>query len=121
MWCDASGSFLPKCRSNRNGVWDRFSAGPYSFLSTATDLVYPESYPDLWSGIVNSVYGADPKGLVHDTRAWGCPDLVRIGCEATQKIGAKAVISFSNEVVMRLIVGELERRGIPTHGAMWDS
>lgn len=71
--------------------------------------------------IINQVHDADPQALIHDTRALGRPDLVKIAAKAMEEIEAEAVIIISNETVTRIVVGEIERRGVPAYGAIWDS
>ncbi|KAJ6071329.1 hypothetical protein N7499_009343 [Penicillium canescens] len=72
-------------------------------------------------GIPNSVYKADPEAVVWDTRENGRPSLVEIACHAMQEIDAEAVIIISNETVTRIVVGVMERKGVPAFGAIWDS
>ena len=71
--------------------------------------------------LIDQVYQADPLAIVHDTRAHGRPDLVQIACDAMKEIEAEAMIIISNEKVTRLVVGEIERKGVPAYGAIWDS
>lgn len=71
--------------------------------------------------IINQVRDADPQALIHDTRALGRPDLVQIASKAMQEIDAEAVIIISNETVTRIVVGDMERLGVPAYGAIWDS
>ncbi|KAJ6019691.1 hypothetical protein N7522_001758 [Penicillium canescens] len=72
-------------------------------------------------GILDSVYKADPEAVVWDTRENGRPSLVEIACHAMQEIDAEAVIIISNETVTRIVVGVMERKGVPAFGAIWDS
>ncbi|KAJ5165846.1 NRPS-like enzyme [Penicillium capsulatum] len=71
--------------------------------------------------IINQVHDADHHAVIHDTRALGRPDLVQMACRAMQEIEAEAVIIISNETVTRIVVGDMERRGVPAYGAIWDS
>ena len=55
------------------------------------------------------------------TDARGKPDLVQLTYGAVQHCGAEAVICIANQRVTRRVVEELEARGIPAYGAIWDS
>jgi hypothetical protein len=70
---------------------------------------------------LDSVYKADPEAVVWDTRENDRPNLVEIACHAMQEIDAEAVIIISNENVTRIVVGAMERKGVPAFGAIWDS
>ena len=59
--------------------------------------------------------------MVHDTRALGSLDLVQIACHAMDEIEAEAMIIISTETVTRVVVGKMERKGLPAYGAIWDS
>lgn len=71
--------------------------------------------------LIDQVHDADPKAVIHDTRTLGRPDLVRMACDAMEEIEAEAMVIISNEKVTRIVVGEMERKGIPAYGAIWDS
>lgn len=70
---------------------------------------------------MDSVCNADPDALIWNTRKSGRPDLVQLAVNAIDEIDAEAVVIISNETVTRLVVGELERKGVPAFGAIWDS
>ncbi|CAG7920290.1 unnamed protein product [Penicillium olsonii] len=86
-------------------------------------LIWSTPHPEetFGNGIVESVYEADPDASIWDTRKNGRPNLVELACEEMEKIEAEAVVIISNETVTRLVVGELERKGVPAFGAVWDS
>lgn len=71
--------------------------------------------------IIDQVYDADPHALIHDTRRLGRPDLVQLALAAMKEIDAEAIITISNEKVTKIVVGALEKKGIPAYGAIWDS
>jgi len=64
---------------------------------------------------------ADPDAMVIDTSVLGRPDLVKVGYRVYRTTRAEAVFVLSNERVTRRVVYELESRGVPTFGPIWDS
>ena len=59
--------------------------------------------------------------LIWDTDARGKPDLSRLALQAVEETGAEAVIVISNQKLTRRVVHDMESRGIPAYGAIWDS
>ena len=86
-------------------------------------LIWSTSSPPETFGqeIINQVHYADPKAVIHDTRALGRPDLVQMACHAMDEIEAEAMIIISNETVTRIVVREMERKGLAAYGPIWDS
>jgi NAD(P)H-flavin reductase len=77
-----------------------------------------KTYGDEW---VDEILRAQPGALIWDTDARGKPDLVQLAYGAVQAFGAEAVICIANQRLTRQVVQELEARGIPAYGAIWDS
>ncbi|KAL4743012.1 hypothetical protein BDV11DRAFT_216202 [Aspergillus similis] len=71
--------------------------------------------------IVNTVYAADARAVVHDTKVLGRPDLVRICWDTVQEFKAEGVVVISNEKVTKKVVYGMESRGVAAYGAIWDS
>ena len=71
--------------------------------------------------LVEEILQAQPQALIWDTDARGKPDLVQLACGAVQAFGVEAVICIANQGLTRRVVQELEARGIPAYGAIWDS
>ncbi|MGC7097856.1 hypothetical protein ACPZ19_24565 [Amycolatopsis lurida] len=71
--------------------------------------------------LVDEILGVQPDAIVWDTESSGKPDLVALACQAYQATGAEAVICISNKKTTWQVVEELETRGIPAFGAIWDS
>ncbi|WP_431688389.1 hypothetical protein [Hahella sp. NBU794] len=71
--------------------------------------------------LVNDIKAAHPDALIWDTDTHGKPDLARLAYLAYRDTGAEAVICISNKKVTWNVVYELESRGIPAFGAIWDS
>lgn len=77
-----------------------------------------ETYGDQ---LVDEILDVQPNAVIWDTNANGRPDLVKLAYEAVQDFDAEAVIVISNQKLTRLVVYEMESRGIPAFGAIWDS
>lgn len=71
--------------------------------------------------LVEEIMTAQPDALVWDTAEHGKPDMVALAYAAYRDFGAEAVICISNKKLTWLVVHQLERRGIPAFGAIWDS
>jgi hypothetical protein len=71
--------------------------------------------------ILHLVSKADPDALVLDTDQMGRPDLLGVAWRMYKEMDAEAVFVLSNERVTRMVVGGLERRGVPAFGPIWDS
>ena len=77
-----------------------------------------KTYGDEW---VDEILRAQPGALIWDTDERGKPDLVQLVYGAAQACGAEAVICIANQRLTQQVVQELEARGIPAYGAIWDS
>lgn len=71
--------------------------------------------------LVDEILQAQPDALIWDTDVRGKPDLVALAYAAVQSFGAEAVICISNQKLTEQVVEEMEARGIPAYGAIWDS
>lgn len=71
--------------------------------------------------LVNEILGVQPDAVVWDTDTAGKPDLVALAYDAWRRFDAEAVICISNKPTTWRVVEELESRGIPAYGAIWDS
>jgi hypothetical protein len=71
--------------------------------------------------LVDEILAAQPEALIWDTAVSGKPDLVKLAYDAVQSFGAEAVICISNQRLTQQVVEEMEARGIPAYGAIWDS
>ena len=59
--------------------------------------------------------------MIWDTTKHGKPDLLNLALAAYRDFGAEAVFIVSNKPTTFGLVHELERRGIPAFGPIWDS
>jgi hypothetical protein len=71
--------------------------------------------------LVDEILAGQPHATVWDTAVHGKPDMVRLAYAAYVAFGAEAVICISNKKLTWQVVHDLERRGIPAYGAIWDS
>ncbi|SDI97506.1 hypothetical protein SAMN04488074_101185 [Lentzea albidocapillata subsp. violacea] len=71
--------------------------------------------------LVDEILDAQPDAVVWDTAGQGKPDLVALAHDACRRFDAEAVICISNKHTTWHVVEELEARGIPAYGAIWDS
>ena len=71
--------------------------------------------------LVDEVESVQPDAVVWDTTERGKPDLLALALEAYADFGAEAVFIVSNKSTTLRLVHELERRGIPAFGPIWDS
>ncbi|MDX8051803.1 hypothetical protein SK571_20625 [Lentzea sp. BCCO 10_0798] len=71
--------------------------------------------------LVDEILDAQPDAVVWDTAGQGKPDLVALAHDACRRFDAEAVICISNKQTTWHVVEELEARGIPAYGAIWDS
>lgn len=71
--------------------------------------------------LVAEILRAQPGAVIWDTDVRGKPDLVQLAYAAVQDFGAEAVICIANQAVTQRVVEEMEARGIPAYGAIWDS
>ena len=71
--------------------------------------------------LVAEIFRAQPDAMLWDTDAHGKPDLTELAYQAVQDSGAEAVICISNKKTTVKVVRELQERGIPAFGPIWDS
>lgn len=72
-------------------------------------------------GIVDSVLDTDPNAIIHNTRTMGKPDMSLMAYRMWKESGAEAVCIISNKKFTTKVVYDLEARGIPAYGAIFDS
>ena len=71
--------------------------------------------------LVDEIEAVQPDAVIWDTTQLGKPDLVQLATQAVRGFDAEAVIVVSNQSTTRRLVHDLERRGIPAFGPIWDS
>jgi hypothetical protein len=98
--------------------------GTLSFLrSTSFRILWSAPDPRLTFGdaICDEVRRLDGEAVVIDTKAEGRRDLVKLAYSLYVREKAESVFVVSNRKVTRRVVYELESRGVPTFGPVWDS
>jgi hypothetical protein len=90
---------------------------------TPSRLVWSTRTPRATYGdeLVDEIEAVQPDALVWDTVRDGKPDLVELALRAHREFAAEAVICISNKKTTWHVVEELEARGVPAFGAIWDS
>ena len=73
------------------------------------------------NALVDEILKARPCTKIWDTTKLGRPNLVELALKAYKEFEAEAVIVISNKKLTFHINHELESRGIPSFGAIWDS
>ncbi|TLD30423.1 hypothetical protein PspLS_02400 [Pyricularia sp. CBS 133598] len=96
----------------------------------------PSPLETFGQAVVDTVLRADPDAIIHDTRKQGRPDLVKMAYRMWAASGTggefalggrkrlgrcEAVVVISNQAVTRKVVYNLESRGVPAYGAIFDS
>ncbi|KAF2674024.1 hypothetical protein BT63DRAFT_435206 [Microthyrium microscopicum] len=91
--------------------------------NTKCRLVWSTPNPVLTYGsdLYHSVLRADPEATIIDTKLSGRPDLVDIAFTEWSSSDIEAVFVISNKEVTRMIVDELNGKGVPAFGPIWDS
>jgi hypothetical protein len=86
-------------------------------------LVWSTRDPRLTYGeaLVDEVHAAQPDAMIWDTTSQGKPDLLNLALDVCNDFGAEAVFVVSNKSTTLGLVHDLERRGIPAFGPIWDS
>ena len=87
------------------------------------NLIWSTKNPERTYGseLLQDILKVQPEAVIWDTDQFGKPDLVQLALAAMQESGAEAVICIANKKVTWNVVYEMERRGIPAFGAIWDS
>jgi hypothetical protein len=91
--------------------------------ATPAQLVWITRDPERTYGpeLAGEILAAQPDAVVWNTHALGKPDLTQLAYRACKETGAEAVICVSNKQTTLRVVSELQERGIPAYGPIWDS
>lgn len=71
--------------------------------------------------IINAVLRADRRAIIVDTKKTGHPNMPALTYAAYESFGAEAVMVVSNPAVTGKVVFEMESRGVPAFGPIFDS
>ncbi|OLN85685.1 Linear gramicidin synthase subunit C [Colletotrichum chlorophyti] len=72
-------------------------------------------------GIMDTILAADPEAVIWDTDSMGRPNLVQLAYNVYKESGAECVAIISNGPTTNKFVYQMESRGIPAFGPIWDS
>ncbi|KUJ20359.1 uncharacterized protein LY89DRAFT_730406 [Mollisia scopiformis] len=81
----------------------------------------PEPRHTFGDDICDKVLEVDPEAVVIDTHAVGRKDLVSLAYKLYISDGAEAIFCVSNKALTKHLVYEMESRGVPAYGPIWDS
>lgn len=90
---------------------------------TPSILIWATRTPEETYGkeLIDEIKAVQPQALIWNTDEKGKPDLVKLAYKAYIEFNAEAVICISNQNLTKKVVYEMESRGIPAYGAIWDS
>ncbi|KAK6207974.1 amino acid adenylation domain-containing protein [Colletotrichum tabaci] len=71
--------------------------------------------------VMDTILAADPDALIWDTDQMGRPNLVQLAYNVYRESGAECVAIISNGPTTNKFVYQMESRGIPAFGPIWDS
>jgi hypothetical protein len=77
--------------------------------------------PTYGDALVDEVATIQPDAVIWDTTSQGKPDLLQLALTNVADFDAEAVFIVSNKSTTLRLVHELERRGVPAFGPIWDS
>ncbi|RDL41895.1 Uncharacterized protein BP5553_01874 [Venustampulla echinocandica] len=81
----------------------------------------PEPRHTFGDEICDKVLDVDPQAVIIDTHAAGRKDLVTLAYGMYVEEKAEAIFCVSNKALTKHLVYEMESRGIPAFGPIWDS
>jgi len=81
----------------------------------------PEPRHTFGDEICDRVLEVDPEAVVIDTHAVGRKDLVALAYKLYAEERAEAIFCVSNKALSKHLVYEMESRGVPAFGPIWDS
>jgi hypothetical protein len=104
-----------------SGIGPCLSIFPYQHIAIRILWTAPNHEATFGKDIVESVNRRDPKAQMWNTRTQGKPDMSLLTWRLYRESGAEAVLVISNKRFTKQIVFDMERRGIPAYGAIFDS
>lgn len=104
-----------------SGIGPCLSIFPYQHIAMRILWTAPNHEATFGKSIVDAVVKRDPKAVIYNTRMSGKPDMSLLTYRLYKESGAEAVLVISNKRFTRQIVFDMEKRGIPAYGAIFDS
>lgn len=86
-------------------------------------ILWSASRPEATFGkpVLDIVRSADPNAEIIDTKKTGRLDMAKEAYRAFKEGGCEAVVIISNPKLTLKLVNDLEIRGVPAYGPIWDS
>lgn len=97
---------------------------PHLLAETAPgNLVWSTRTPTDTYGedLVGEILAVQPDAMIWDTNEHGKPDMIKLVHDAFERFQPEAVICISNQKLTYQVVYDMESRGVPAFGAIWDS
>jgi hypothetical protein len=104
-----------------SGIGPCLSIFPYSRIAMRILWTAPNHAATFGQSIVEKVKRRDANAVIYNTRTSGKPDMGLLAWRLYRESGAEAVLVISNQRLTREIVWQMERRGVPAYGAIFDS
>jgi hypothetical protein len=104
-----------------SGIGPCMSIFPYKQIAMRILWTAPNHEKTFGPSIVNEVRRRDPNAVIHNTKELGKPDMSLLTYNLYRESGAEAVLVISNKRFTQQIVFDMEKRGIPAYGAIFDS
>ncbi|CAN9135368.1 unnamed protein product [Alternaria sp. RS040] len=104
-----------------SGIGPCLSIFPYQHIAMRILWTAPNHETTFGKGMVEAVRGRDPQAVLYNTRTSGKPDMSLLTYALYKESGAEAVLVISNKRFTQQIVYDMEKRGIPAYGAIFDS
>ncbi|KAI4950065.1 hypothetical protein J4E91_004721 [Alternaria rosae] len=104
-----------------SGIGPCLSIFPYHNVVMRILWTAPNHEATFGKAVVDAVYRKDPKAIMYNTRKSGKPDMSLLTYRLFKESDAEAVLIISNKRFTQQIVFDMERRGVPAYGAIFDS
>jgi len=104
-----------------SGIGPCLSIFPYQRITMRILWTAPNHEATFGKSIVEEVKSRDSNAVLYNTRTLGKPDMSLLAWRLYRESGAEAVLVISNRRLTREIVFQMERRGVPAYGAIFDS
>ena len=104
-----------------SGIGPCLSIFPYQQVAMRILWTAPNHKKTFGKSIVDDVRRRDPDAVIYNTRESGKPDMSLLTYRLYKESGAEAVLVISNKRFTQQIVFDMESRGIPAYGAIFDS
>lgn len=104
-----------------SGIGPCLSIFPYRDIAMRILWTAPNHEKTFGKSIVEDVRKRDPNAVIYNTRESGKPDMSLLTYRLYKESRAEAVLVISNKRFTRQIVFDMEKRGIPAYGAIFDS